>query len=132
MRYQYTSPGFKQGYNRPTLSMSNGIKLLLFTNIIIFVLMELSGEKSFLFRSFGLVPSLVWQKFKIWQLFTYLFIHGDWLHILLNMFMLWVCGQDLESQWGKKDFFLFYFMCGVGSVCISLLIYIYSFVPIVG
>ena len=110
MKYQYTSPGFKQGFSRPSISLPSGVKFLLITNIVVFILIELSGEKSFLFRSYGLVPSFVWQQFKIWQLFTYLFIHGDWLHILLNMFMLWVCGQDLETRWGKKWFFLFYFI----------------------
>ena len=132
MRYQYTSSGFKQGYNRPFISTPSGIKFLLIANIVIFILLELSGEKNFLFSSFGLVPNLVWQKFKIWQLFTYLFIHGDLLHILLNMFMLWVCGQDLENQWGKKDFFLFYFICGIGAGFITVLFNIHSITPIVG
>ena len=132
MRYQYTSPGFKQGFRRPSISMPSGVKLLLIINIVIFILMELSGEKSFLFRTFGLVPNLVWQKFKIWQFLTYLFMHGDWLHILLNMFMLWVCGQDLETQWGKKDFFIFYFICGLGAGFITVLFDIHSITPIVG
>ena len=132
MRYQYTSTGYKQGYRRPSISMPSGVKCLLITNIVIFILMALSGEKSFLFRSFGLVPILVWQKFKFWQLFTYLFIHGDWLHILLNMFMLWVCGQDLETQWGRNSFFLFYFVCGIGSGFITVLFDINSITPIVG
>ena len=132
MRYQYTSSGFKQGYSRPFISIPSGIKFLLIANIVIYILLELSGEKNFLFRSFGLVPNLVWQKFKIWQLFTYLFIHGDLLHILLNMFMLWVCGQDLENQWGKKDFFLFYFFCGIGAGFITVLFNIHSITPIVG
>ena len=132
MKYQYTSSGFKQGYHRPFISIPSGVKFLLITNIVVFILLGLSGEKNFLLRSFGLVPNLVWQKFKIWQLFTYLFIHADLLHILLNMFMLWVCGKDLENQWGKKDFFLFYFICGIGAGFITVLFDIHSFTPIVG
>ena len=132
MRYQYTSSGFKQNIKQPPISMPGGIKFLLITNIIVFVLMELFGEKTFLFRSFGLVPILVWQKYYLWQLFTYLFIHGDWLHILLNLFMLWVCGQDLETQWGGKYFFLFYFICGFGAGLITVFFDIYSITPIVG
>jgi len=132
MKYQYTSPGFKKGASRSSISISGGVKFLLITNIVIFILMELSGEKHFLFRSFGLVPNVVWAKFKIWQLFTYLFIHGDWLHILLNMFMLWVCGKDLEVKWGGRYFFLFYFICGIGAGFITVLFDINSFMPIVG
>ena len=82
MRYHYTSSGFKKNFNQPAFSMPRGVLLLLIVNIVVFILMALSGEKSLLFRSFGLVPSLVWQKLKFWQFFTYLFIHGDWLHIL--------------------------------------------------
>lgn len=132
MKYQYTSSGFKQGFSRRSISMPVGVKFLLITNIVVFILMALSGEKGFLFHSFGLVPSLVWQKFKFWQLFTYLFIHGDWLHILLNMLMLWVCGQDLETQWGKREFFIFYFICGIGAGLITVLFDIGSITPVVG
>ena len=132
MRYQYTSPGFRQSFNRPTISIPSGVKFLLIVNIVVFVLVELSGQQSLLFRTFGLVPSLVWSKFKIWQLFTYLFIHGGIFHIFFNMFVLWMFGKDLESQWGKMEFLLFYFVCGIGAGLITVLFSVNSIVPIVG
>ena len=46
--------------------------------------------------------------------------------------MLWVCGKDLEIQWGKRSFFLFYFICGIGSGIITVLFNIHSITPIVG
>ena len=132
MRYQYTSSGFRQSFNRPTISIPSGVKFLLIVNIVVFILIELSGQKSLLFRTFGLVPSLVWSKFKIWQLFTYLFIHGGIFHIFFNMFVLWMFGKDLESQWGKMEFLLFYFVCGIGAGLITVLFSVNSIVPIVG
>ena len=132
MRYQYSSPGFRQSFNRPTISIPSGVKFLLIVNIVVFVLVELSGQQSLLFRTFGLVPSLVWSKFKIWQLFAYLFIHGGPFHIFFNMFVLWVFGKDLESQWGKMEFLLFYFVCGIGAGLIPVLFSGNSIVPIVG
>ena len=132
MRYQYSSPGFRQSFNRPTISIPSGVKFLLIINIVVFVLVELSGQQSLLFRTFGLVPSLVWSKFKIWQLFTYLFIHGGIFHIFFNMFVLWMFGKDLESQWGKMEFLLFYFVCGIGAGLITVLFSVNSIVPIVG
>ena len=132
MRYQYTSSGFKQSFNRPTITIPSGVKFLLIINIIVFILIELSGQKNLLFRTFGLVPSLVWTKFKIWQLFTYLFIHGGIFHIFFNMFVLWMFGKDLESQWGKMEFLLFYFVCGIGAGLITVLFSVNSIVPIVG
>ena len=132
MRYQYSSPGFRQSFNRPTISIPSGVKFLLIVNIVVFILVELSGQQSLLFRTFGLVPSLVWSKFKIWQLFTYLFIHGGIFHIFFNMFVLWMFGKDLESQWGKMEFLLFYFVCGIGAGLITVLFSVNSIVPIVG
>jgi len=132
MRYQYTSPGSKQSFNHPSFTIPSGVKLLLVINILVFILMEIFGEKSFLFRSFGLVPSLVWGKFKVWQLFTYLFVHGGIFHIFFNMFVLWMFGKDLEVRWGKIEFLLFYFVCGIGAGLITVFFSIGSIVPIVG
>ena len=132
MKYQYTSTGSRQYYNRPSFSMPSGVKFLLITNIIIFILMELSGQKGLLFKSFGLVPKDFWQELKIWQPFTYLFLHGGFFHIFFNMFVLWMFGKDLESQWGKNEFLVFYFVSGIGAGIATILFNLSSFIPIVG
>ena len=132
MRYQYTSPGFRKGFSRPTFTIPSGVKLLVIINIVVFVLTALSGQRSILFSSFGLVPSNVWSNFKVWQLFTYLFVHGGFLHIFFNMFVLWMFGKDLEMQWGKNEFLLFYFTCGIGAGLMTVLFSVNSIVPIVG
>jgi len=132
MRYQYTSKGFKDRFIPPTLTMPNGVKLLLIINIIVFVLTELSGKRSTLFLSFGLVPSMVWSQLKIWQIFTYSFIHGGFFHIFFNMFVLWMFGKDLENKWGTKDFLIYYFICGMGAGFITVLFGTNSIIPIVG
>jgi len=132
MRYQYTSPGFRQGFSRPTFTIPSGVKLLVIINIVVFILTELSGQRNMLFSSFGLVPNQVWTNFKVWQLFTYLFVHGGFLHIFFNMFVLWMFGKDLEMQWGKNEFLLFYFTCGIGAGLMTVLFSVNSIVPIVG
>ena len=132
MRYQYTSPGFRRGFSRPTFTIPSGVKLLVIINIVVFILTELSGQRNMLFSSFGLVPNQVWTNFKVWQLFTYLFVHGGFLHIFFNMFVLWMFGKDLEIQWGKNEFLLFYFTCGIGAGLMTVLFSINSIVPIVG
>ena len=132
MRYQYTSSGFKKSFSNNPLSIPEGVKLLLILNISIFILMELSGHKNTLFQVFGLVPIYVVQEHKFWQTITYLFIHGGFLHIFFNMFVLWMFGKDLEIDWGKKKFITFYFLCGIGSGSITTLMSMNSFIPIVG
>jgi membrane associated rhomboid family serine protease len=72
-----------------------------------------------------------WQSslFKPWQMVTHIFLHGDFGHILGNMFALWMFGSVLENVWGPKRFLLFYILCGVGASVIHLLILSYQFVP---
>jgi membrane associated rhomboid family serine protease len=53
--------------------------------------------------------------FKPYQLVTYMFMHGGIMHILFNMFALWMFGNALENFWGAKRFLVFYFVCGIGA-----------------
>ncbi len=59
--------------------------------------------------------------FKPYQLFTYMFAHGDFFHILFNMLMLHFCGGILEEYWGQKKFLFFYLAAGLGAGVFSLL-----------
>ena len=132
MRYQYSSRGFRQNFSRNPLAVPSGVKLLIIINIAVFILMELSGQKNILFQMFGLVPLSVVQEYKLWQTFTYLFIHGGFIHILFNMFVLWMFGKDLEIDWGRNEFLIFYFICGICSGFITVFANINSSVVIVG
>jgi membrane associated rhomboid family serine protease len=62
--------------------------------------------------------------FKIWQVFTYMFLHAPnmFAHILFNMFGLWMFGSTLENLWGPKRFLTFYLICGVGAGIIQMLV----------
>ncbi len=64
---------------------------------------------------FALQPDLVLHRFYLWQLVTYLFLHGGWFHIIFNMFALWMFGCDLESKWGSRKFLVYYFLTGAGA-----------------
>jgi membrane associated rhomboid family serine protease len=67
------------------------------------------------FALFALQPDLVIHRFFVWQLVTYLFLHGGWFHIIFNMFALWMFGADLENAWGGKKFLFYYFLTGIGA-----------------
>src|SRR5215475_12120577 len=47
------------------------------------------------------------------SLFTYMFLHADWGHLLGNMIFLWVFGDDVEEALGRLRFLIFYLACGV-------------------
>ena len=50
-----------------------------------------------------------------WQLISYGFLHGSFLHILVNMFVLWMFGVQIEKLWGSGRFAFYYFFCVVGA-----------------
>jgi len=54
-------------------------------------------------------------EFKPYQLVTHMFMHGGLMHLAFNMFALWMFGRVLESVWGPKRFFIFYFVTGLGA-----------------
>ncbi len=51
--------------------------------------------------------------FEVWQLITYQFMHGGFFHILMNMFILWMFGIEIENLWGSQKFLIFYLIAGV-------------------
>jgi len=53
--------------------------------------------------------------FRPYQLVTHLFMHGGLMHLVFNMFALWMFGRVLESVWGPKRFFIYYFVTGLGA-----------------
>jgi membrane associated rhomboid family serine protease len=74
-----------------------------------------------LIQWFGLVPVSVIQQFRVWQLGTYMFLHGGVFHILFNMLALWMFGTELERLWGTRGFLKFYFTCGIGAAVLTVL-----------
>src|SRR5246127_3474967 len=71
---------------------------------------------------FGLVPQGVIPGLRIWQPFTYIFLHGGLFHLLINMLMLWMFGRELELIWGKRRFLNYFFLCGVGAGLIEVIV----------
>ncbi|MCW3126525.1 MAG: transrane rhomboid family protein, partial [Bacteroidetes bacterium] len=51
-----------------------------------------------------------------WQILTHMFMHADFMHILFNMYGLYIFGSILERVWGPKRFVEFYFMTGLGAM----------------
>ena len=130
MRYQFqTNPG--QLSYKPQL-FTDAIKLLVSVNFTIFFLQTISGKEHLLFDLFGLVPQAIWSDFMIWQPFTYLFFHGNIWHILINMFVLWMFGSELENSWGRKNFIKYYFITGIGAGMVTCLFNLQSNIPVVG
>lgn len=65
-------------------------------------------------------------------LFTSMFLHGGWMHLIGNMLFLWVFGNNIEDVLGKFRFILFYTLCGLGAAGLQILINPDSQIPMVG
>lgn len=53
--------------------------------------------------------------FNVYQLVTYMFMHGGWSHLFFNMFALWMFGCIVERTWGARKFLIYYMVCGIGA-----------------
>jgi membrane associated rhomboid family serine protease len=68
-------------------------------------------------RTFGLYYFQS-ESFKPFQIVTHMFMHGGLTHLFFNMFALWMFGRVLESVWGGKRFFIYYFVTGLGAAAL--------------
>ena len=83
-------------------------------------------------ETFGLVPPLVWGQLFVWQLATYIFLHGDFWHILINMLVLWMFGCQLERVWGSRRFLKFFLITGIGAGVLTVLLDPFSMAVTIG
>ncbi len=104
------NPGYQLRFG-PELTPA--VRLLIIVNSAIFILQFIAQtilKTSLLESMFGLTTAAVLQGY-IWQLVTYSFLHGDIMHLLMNMLTLWMFGSEIEAHYGNKAFLKFYFFC---------------------
>jgi membrane associated rhomboid family serine protease len=116
------------------------IKNLIVIMVAVFLLqkiLEIGHVQTYFYHFlyyFALVPSLVWKEYFLWQLGTYIFLHGGVFHLLFNLLALWMFGGELENHWGPKKFLRFFLFCGIGAGICTVLFTpeIYQRIPVIG
>ena len=99
------------------------IKNLVIVNVLIFFAQQVfENNRMFNMENFFALHDVHSVYFRPHQLITYMFLHGDLMHILFNMFALWMFGSILENLWGSKRFLTFYVISGLGAAVIHLLV----------
>jgi membrane associated rhomboid family serine protease len=93
------------------------VKRLLVANVAVFLVTMV--DRDLFFRWFAFAPSEFLTR--PWGAFTYMFLHGDFWHLFMNMLVLFFFGPPLESRWGSREFLKYYFLCGLGGVALSFL-----------
>jgi membrane associated rhomboid family serine protease len=66
--------------------------------------------------------------YRPWTVLTYLFVHGGFMHLLLNMLGLFFFGPVLEDRWGSREFIKFYLLCGLAGALFSIAFFYQSIV----
>jgi len=114
------------GYSIGPGGITPAVKILLITNVVVFVLNMIVGDAMTL--RLGLSPAAVFGQFALWQPVTYMFLHSTRGvgHILFNMLALWMIGTELERTWGTRFFAKYYFITGIGAAATCLLLSLVS------
>jgi membrane associated rhomboid family serine protease len=110
-RSSYGSPRFAFGYR-----LTPWVKRLLIANTVVHLVAVIVG-RGFFWHWFGFTPADVFTR--PWGAVTYMFVHGDLWHLLLNMLILFFFGPPLEDRWGAKGFLRYYLLCGLGGAALS-------------
>ncbi|HIX53968.1 MAG TPA: rhomboid family intramembrane serine protease [Candidatus Sphingobacterium stercoripullorum] len=101
--------------NSLTSNLSPVVKNLLIINIICFIGTKIFDYSFYLFGVF--YPDSPF--FNIWQLITYMFMHGGFGHLFFNMFSLFMFGSIIERILGSKRFLKYYLICGLGALVLQ-------------
>jgi len=116
--------------HRPLSNIRGAVRWILITCTMMFFFQHIWG--GWILDHLGLTPVLVLHNHYYWQLFTYQFLHAGIFHWLFNMFILWMIGGMLESQWGTPYFVRFFLITGVGAALCVLLFAPHGVIPIIG
>ncbi len=79
-------------------------------------------------RHYGLVPA----RFTFTAAFTSMFVHASWLHVVGNMWFLWIFGDNVEDRMGHLRFLFFYLLCGLVAIFVQTAAAPFSLMPTVG
>lgn len=93
-------------------------KNLLIVNVVAFLICYIMGkgmDGGYVLNDILGLHFFMASDFHLYQLITYMFMHGGFEHIIFNMFALWMFGCVVERVWGAKKFLFYYIACGVGA-----------------
>ena len=110
--------------------------LLIAANTLVFLGEIAAGPAGFerIIWKYGFIPSLFLQdpSANVYRIFTSMFLHGGWLHLLGNMLYLYIFGDNVEAAFGHAKYLFFYLISGVAADLLHMAVLPYSSIPAVG
>ena len=101
-------------------------------NVLVFIYQYFIIQGAQLSENFIYTYALIPANPSILTIFSSMFMHGGFTHIIFNMWFLWIFGDNIESVLGHKKYLLFYFLCGIGAGLSQIQIDPESTIPMVG
>ena len=101
-------------------------------NVLVFIYQYFIIQGAQLSEDFIYTYALIPANPTILTIFSSMFMHGGFTHIIFNMWFLWIFGDNIESVLGHKKYLLFYFLCGIGAGLSQIQIDPESTIPMVG
>src|SRR5450432_779795 len=112
-------------YSKPVVTI-----LLIVVNILVFLFefsLDPDTQNAFI-AAYGLIPD----QFHFFNVITSMFLHGGWMHVLGNMWFLWIFGDNIEDILGHGKYILFYLLCGAVAALAQVAVSPNSRIPTVG
>ncbi len=122
----------------PTRSFPFVTLTLIAINVAVFFYeLSLAGDRQIeqFFNTFGLVPARLSGGFDpvaAGTVFTSMFLHGGWFHLIGNMLYLWIFGNNIEDAAGHLKFLVFYLLCGIAAAAAQIAAAPAGVIPMVG
>lgn len=85
-------------------------------------------ELNFFIAHYGVIPT----RFQLTDVLTSIFLHGGWMHLIGNMWFLWIYGDNVEDILGHSQYLIFYLLCGLAATMVHVLFNWDSRVPTIG
>jgi len=121
------------------------VTYFLIGSCVLIFLLQLSSQSyqtGHLFYSYGLIPSVLMGHKQLpldlyvvpgyITIFTSMFMHGGFMHLIGNMLYMWIFADNIEDNLGKTKFIIFYLLSGIGAAMAQVLMDTHSQIPMVG
>ena len=105
---------------------------LIAVNVIVFLFqISLGNHQNYFIYNFALIPARFFE-FRFYTFFTFMFLHGGFMHLFFNMLSLYIFGDNIEDRLGHVKYLIFYLLCGILSGLVHMVFNINSPAPTIG
>ena len=105
------------------------VTIIILNALAWFLELSLPREELAVFlQVYGVVPA----RFQVLTLLTSMFLHGGWMHVIGNMWYLWIFGDNIEDDFGHGRFLIFYLLCGLTAAVGQIVMEPASLLPTIG